>query len=71
MPYLLGPAVPAARLRGLSVRELNLAEGAGKVAYWVLPEARQQARYLDGRYDMHLHAWVQGDTDDTTPSGLQ
>lgn len=103
-------------LARMSLRTLELAEGVGEVAYWVLPEARgrgvapralramstwlfadvglhrielahstqnigscrvaskagfvlegtkrQQGLHLDGWHDMHLHARVQGDTDD-------
>jgi RimJ/RimL family protein N-acetyltransferase len=108
-------------LARMSLRTLNLAEGLGEVAYWVLPEARgrgvapralqamstwlfvdvglhrielahstantgscrvatkagymlkgtkrQQALHRDGWHDMHLHARLQGDTDDSAPGG--
>lgn len=100
----------------MSLRSVNLDEGQGEVAYWVLPEARgrgvapralqamstwlfdhvglhrlelahstrntascrvatkagyllegtkrQQTLHGDGWHDMHLHARVQGDSDD-------
>lgn len=108
-------------LARMSLRTVNLTEGVGEVAYWVLPEARgrdvahralrsmsrwffvqvglqrlelahstrnagscrvavkagyvlegtkrQQALHRDGRHDMHLHARLQGDADDTSPNG--
>ena len=104
-------------LARMSLRSLDLAEGVGEVAYWVLPEARgrgvapralrtmstwlfvdvglhrlelahstrntgscrvaikagyvlegtkrQQGLHRDGWHDMHLHARLQGDTDDS------